>query len=98
MSEQEPSLPELEFRVGGITITPTASRRKPNGPVAGMPFFRLEKWYKDQTSGEARRTGSYLLEELPKLALVAMKAYEYFALQINERHDGGAAADHKGVR
>ncbi len=98
MAEQTPNTPQLEFRVGGITFAVWNNRRNQDGPGGGRPTFHLEKQYKDQTTGKWRTTSYFLLDELPKLAMLAMKAYEHFALRVTDKRDTGTAADHEVAR
>jgi hypothetical protein len=98
MSESTPNRPQVEFRVGGITFTVWNGRRQQDGAGGDRPTFHLEKQYKDQTTGNWRTTSYFLLDELPKLAVLATKAYEHFALRVTDKRDAGTAADHEIAR
>lgn len=93
MTERSSDRPQLEFRVGAITFAVWPSRSQPNGAGGGRPTFFLEKQYKDQTTGKWRTTSYFLLDELPKLSLLAMKVYEHYALRITNKRGNAAAGE-----
>jgi hypothetical protein len=98
MSESASNRPQLEFRVGGITFTVWNGHRQQSGAGGDRPTVFLQKQSKDQTTGKWRTTSYFLLDELPKLAMLAMKAYEHFALRVTDKRVAGTAADHEVAR
>jgi hypothetical protein len=76
--------PEKEFRAGLVRATVWRNTRK-NG--AGQEFealsVRVERRYQDK-DGNWQSTSSFRPAELPKVALVVQKAFEYAALEAGE--------------
>ena len=89
MSEQRPQQPLKEFRAGTITASIWPERNGQAGK--GHPQFtiRVQKRYRDERSGQWKTTAYFRPDDLPKLALVAEKAFEHIALRT---YDSSAAA------
>jgi len=72
MSEEKNAPPEKTIRAGGVVASIWKNKSKD-----GKEFktIGIERTYKD--GDEFKKTSSYNLNDLPKLALVTKKAYEY---------------------
>ena len=72
--------PEKKIRAGGITATvwQNTGQNKSGEPVT-YRTISLERNYKDKND-EWKSTNSFRINDLPKVALVAQKAYEYIVL------------------
>jgi len=69
-------LPEKKFRAGAITATVWQNSAEKDGQQTSYSTVNLERSYKDK-EGNWQSTNSFRLNDLPKLALVAQKAYEF---------------------
>ena len=67
--------PEKTFRQGACSASVFANEIQKNGKTINMPKVSVQKSYKDKDGWKA--TNSYGVNDLPKLAIVASKAYEY---------------------
>lgn len=76
--------PEKEFRAGAVRASVWKNTRKDK---AGQPFealsVRVERRYQDK-EGEWQSTSSFRPNDLPRLALVAQKAFEHVAMAAEE--------------
>jgi len=71
------NLPEKKFRAGGISATVWQnSGKRPNGEESKFNTISIERSYKDK-DGSWKTTNSFRMSDLPKLSVVAQKAYEY---------------------
>jgi len=72
--------PEKKIRAGAIaaTIWQNHGQNKDKEPVT-YRTISLERSYKDK-SGEWKSTNSFRINDLPKVALVANKAFEYLVI------------------
>ncbi len=89
MSDQGHSKPIVEFRAGTIVAAIWSADATRNGNSVRQHSIRIQKRYKDDKSGQWKTTTYVRPDELPKLALVASKAYEYVMLR---QVDGTAMA------
>ena len=69
--------PEKSFRQGSCSASVFANEIQKNGKTIQMPKVSVQKSYKDKNGNGWKTTNSYGVNDLPKLALVASKAYEY---------------------
>ena len=76
MSENRP--PDKEFRAGAIRASIWAEEAEQDGRTYTRHTVKIEKRYRDRN--EWRSTQYFFPNDLPKLALVASKAYEYVVL------------------
>jgi len=82
MSQGKP--PIKEFRAGTIVATvwtdgaPTSGRQSPSYSI------RIQKRYRDDRDGQWKTTSYLRPDELPKLALVVSRAYEFLILRESE--------------
>ena len=72
--------PEKKFRAGGISATVWQNNgQNKNGEPVTFRTISLERNYKDKNE-EWKSTNSFRITDLPKVALVANKAYEYIVM------------------
>jgi len=67
--------PEKTFRQGSCSASVFANTITKNGKPVQMQKVSVQKSYKDKDGW--KNTNSYDINDLPKLALVANKAYDY---------------------
>jgi hypothetical protein len=79
MSEAE--LPIKEFRAGTVAAAIWESKTPSNGKAYAQYSIRVQKRYRDDKSGQWKTTSYYRPDELPKLALVASRAFEFLTLR-----------------
>jgi len=64
---------------------------------SGRRFFdfdvRIQKRYKDERSGEWKTTSFFRPQDLPKLALVASRCFEYLSLRESDRRGGSRCSE-----
>ena len=70
------NLPEKRFRAGAISATIWQNSVERDGQLSTFNTISMERSYKDK-KGEWQKTNTFRTNDLPKLALVAQKAYEY---------------------
>jgi len=79
--KEEKKLPEKKFRAGGITATVWKNTGKNKaGEEVEFHTVGIERSYMDK-NGEWQKTNSMRTNDLPKVALVSAKAYEYVVLK-----------------
>ena len=82
MNQQTGQAPLKEFRAGAVRASvwrrevPTSD----NARTIVQHSVRIQKRYRDAKNGEWKDTEYYFQNDLPKLALVVRKAYEYVTL------------------
>ena len=76
MSAQKPV---KEFRVGGIQASVWKNEVSKDGKTLIQYSVKVEKRF-HKKDGEYQNTDYYFNDDLPKLILVAQKAYEYISL------------------
>ena len=67
--------PEKTFRQGSCSAAVFANGIQKNGKTIQMRKVSVQRSYKDKDGW--KNTNSYGINDLPKLALVANKAYDY---------------------
>ncbi len=77
------SEPEKTFNQGSCSAAIFANEIKQNGKTAIIRNVAIQKSYKDK-DGNWKSTNSYAVSDLPKLVLVATKAYDYLTLKKEE--------------
>jgi len=82
MSESDKQRPVKEFRAGTIVASVWQERGAANGKSYPKFSVRIQKRYRDEKSGQWKTTAYIRPDELPKLALVATKAYEHLTLRV----------------
>ena len=78
MENTKPSgnTPEQKFRAGAITATVWKNDIVKDGTSASFNSITLERSYKDK-DGNWQTTHSFRANDLPRLTLVAQKAFDY---------------------
>ncbi len=75
--------PEKVFRAGGISATVWKNTSKVNGKDVEYRTINIDRSYKDKEE-KWKTTSSMRINDLPKVELVARKAYEYLTLKEDE--------------
>ena len=78
----EGNKPEKKFRAGGITATVWKNTGKKDGKEFEFHTISVERNYKD--GDDWKTTNSMRVGDLPKLALVANKAFSYLMIAKQE--------------
>jgi len=82
MSDSSP--PMKEFRAGTIVAAIWAETAPTNGRATPSYSIRIQKRYRDDRDGQWKTTSYLRPDELPKLALVVSRAYEFLTLRETE--------------
>ena len=77
---QHKQSPIKEFRAASIKAAIWGEEREEEGRTVVRHTVRIQKRYLDKNSGEWRTTEYFFPNDLPRLCLVAEKAFEYIAL------------------
>jgi len=80
MSQQNDSKPVKDFRSGGIQASVWRNEVERNGQTVVRHSVRIQKQFRTE-GGDYENTDYYFRDDLPKLILVAQKAFEYIALK-----------------
>ena len=81
MSEQGKDKPIKDFRAGGgIKASVWRNEVEKNGQTVVRHSVRIQKQFR-KDGGDYRETDYYFRDDLPKLILVAQKAFEFIALR-----------------
>ncbi len=75
--------PEKTFNQGSCRAAVFANEIKQNGKTAIFRNVAIQKRYKDK-DGNWQNTNSFGVNDLPKLVLIATKAYDYLTLKKEE--------------
>lgn len=85
-TKQKGKAPMTSFRAGGVKATVWENEIKTkDGKTIDVYSVNIDRSYKD--GDEWKTTNSFKLNDLPKVQLVASKAYEYLALKANDLED-----------
>jgi hypothetical protein len=85
--------PEKKIRAGAITATIWQNQgQSKNGEPVTYRTISLERNYKDKND-EWKSTNSFRLNDLPKVALVSQKAYEYLVISDSSGSGENTSAD-----
>ncbi len=79
MSQQNDSKPIKNFRAGNIQASVWRNEVQKDGQTVVRHSVRIQKQFR-KDGGDYQETNYYFRDDLPKLVLVAQKAYEYIAL------------------
>ena len=71
--------PIMVYRAGGVRASVFHNELERDGKPVSVPNVRIQRSYKGQDD-EWKTTDSFHINDLPKVALVASKAYEFLAL------------------
>ncbi len=83
-AKQEKNMPEKKFRAGAVSATVWKNTNQNEKGTVEYKSVSFERGYKD-LSGQWKSTHSLRLNDLPKAQLVLQKAYEYIAMNTDER-------------
>ena len=82
--------PVKEFRAGAISAAIWTTTTIVDGRSVEQHSIRVQKRYRDARSGEWKTTGYLQPQDLPKLVLVASKAFEHMTLREVEESSSSA--------
>lgn len=91
MSQQTQS-PVKEFKAGSVKAAIWKDERDDQDRTVVRHSVKIQKRFFDKTSGEWRDTDYFFVNDLPRLRLVAEKAFEYIALRESEDDPGNPIA------
>jgi hypothetical protein len=84
--------PIKEFRAGTIVAAIWAESAPSNGRAVPSYSIRTQKRYRDDRDGQWKTTSYLRPDELPKLALVVSRAYEFLTLRETEETPSAVVA------
>ena len=94
--EQPKKMPEKTFRAGGVVASVWQNDRtiqQGNQQIkVSFETVQIERTYKDK-AGEWKKTSTFRKNDLPKVALVAQKAFEYVTLNRDDTNDNNDVQD-----
>lgn len=79
MTEQNKDKPIKDFRSGGIQASVWRNEVKKESEIVVRYSVRIQKRFKNK-EGEYENTNYFFRDDLPKLILVAQKAFEFISL------------------
>jgi len=79
MTQRDDSKPIKDFRAGNIQASVWRNEVQKDGQTVVRHSVRIQKQFR-KDGGDYQETNYYFRDDLPKLILVAQKAYEYIAL------------------
>ena len=74
----------ITFSCGAIKAAIWLNCLEKNGTLVEIHSIRINKSYKDKENDEWKTTGNLSVEDLPKLAVVAMEAYKFIRVRESE--------------
>lgn len=77
---QQTQKPIKEFRAGTVKAAVWKEQREEAGRSTSRFSVRIEKRYFDEASKEWRNTDYFFANDLPRLCLVAQRAFEFVVL------------------
>ena len=86
MSQQDNSKPIKDFRAGNIQASVWRNELNKDGQTVVRHSVRIQKRYRTK-GGDYESTEYYFCDDLPRLILVARKAFEFIALQESKDAD-----------
>ena len=87
MTQQE-NCPVKEFRVGGVKAAIWKDVVQQDGRTVVRYSVKIQKSYRDKATDEWKTTDYFYPADLPKLLLVAQKAFEFVSLKESEEGSG----------
>ncbi len=75
-----PNGPEKKYKAGSVQATIWTNTRSINGRDVEIKSVRIERIYQDQ-QGRYKGTSTYNINDIPKLILVAIKAFTDLVLK-----------------
>lgn len=82
--QQANTAPVKEFRVGGVKAAIWKNEVEQDGRTVIRYSVKIQRSYRDKASDEWKTTEYFFPEDLPRLILVAQKAFEYVSLRESE--------------
>lgn len=79
MSQENNTKPIKDFRAGNIQASVWRNEVDKNGQTVVRHSVRIQKQYRND-DGDYQETNYFFRDELPKLILVAQKAFEFISL------------------
>lgn len=79
------SKPAKIFRCGPDALAIWSENKTVNGAVVELHSIKLDKSYKE--GDQWKRTQSFAVEDLPKIAMLAQEAYKYLRLRTSSGQD-----------
>jgi hypothetical protein len=80
MSQQANSKPIKDFRAGNIQASIWRNEAKKDGQTVVRYSARIQKRYRKKENGNYENTDYFFPDDLPRLAVVTQKAFEYIIL------------------
>jgi hypothetical protein len=80
MEQQNNSKPIKDFRSGGVQASIWRNEVEKNGQTVVRHSVRIQKQFRKE-DGNYEQTEYYFRDDLPKLILVAQKAFEFISLK-----------------
>ena len=84
MTQQQGNQPVKEYRAGGIRAAIWKNEVQQDNRTVVRFSTKIEKRFRNKQTDEWQSTDQYFPEDLPKLQLVAAKAFEYVSLKTSE--------------
>ena len=81
---QQAQKPTKEFRAGTIKAAVWKEQREEGGRSTIRYSVKIEKRYFDEASKEWRNTDYFFANDLPRLRLVAERAFEFIVLRASD--------------
>ena len=88
---QETRRPVKEFKAGTIKAAIWEDEREDQGRIVVKHSVKIQKRFFDKNTGDWHDTDYFFPNDLPRLCLVAAKAFEHIALRESENDPGGPA-------
>lgn len=85
---QQDNQPIKEFRVGGVKAAIWKGEGQQDGHTVVRYSVKIQKSYLDKSTDKWKTTDYFYPADLPKLLLVAQKAFEYVSLKESEDGSG----------
>jgi hypothetical protein len=79
MTQSKPQPPDKDFRAGTVSASIWRKEVEQNGRTVVQHSIRIQKRYRDK-DGNWKDTDYFFANDLPRLVLVAQKAFELVAL------------------
>ena len=93
MNQQQGNQPIKEFRVqGGIKAAIWRNEVQQNGRTVVQYSIKVQRSYKDKTTGEWKTTDYFRPQDLPRLILAAQEAFRFVSLDDEEVDESSASA------
>ena len=91
MTTQQSQRPIKEFRAGSVRASIWLNESENDGRTVAQHSVRIEKRFRDKKTNEWRNTDYFFPNDLPRLRLVAEKAFEFIALRESDAANGEEA-------